>query len=92
MSSNLNMRSSPETIAEIARRNRRVSPVVAAQILGLSVRTLSRYRRQNAGPPFDRSGNGQKRQRILYPVAALEAWARERSAARMVGMTAEPIK
>ena len=92
MSSNLNMRSSRETIAETAMRNRRVSPGVAAQILGLSVRTLSRYRRQNVGPRFDRSGNGQKRQRILYPVAALEAWARERTVGRGLRMTARPIK
>ena len=52
----------------------------AAAFLGLSPRTLDRYRVSGAGPAFHRFGN-----RILYRRDDLEAWA----AARRVASTSE---
>ena len=42
----------------------------AADLLGLSPRTLDRYRVQGAGPTFHKFGN-----RVRYTRADLEAWA-----------------
>lgn len=45
----------------------------AARFLGLSAKTLARYRVSGDGPVFHRFGN-----RIRYRRAALDAWADER--------------
>jgi predicted DNA-binding transcriptional regulator AlpA len=48
----------------------------AAEILGISPRTLEKYRVHGAGPTFRKLGG-----RVVYAVADLEAWA-DRSACR----------
>ena len=45
----------------------------AAEYLGLSTRTLDRYRVSGAGPKFHKFGN-----RVRYARADVEAWAAER--------------
>ena len=45
----------------------------AAEWLGLSPRTLDRYRVTGDGPPFFRFGN-----RVRYALADLEVWASRR--------------
>jgi excisionase family DNA binding protein len=40
-----------------------------AEILGINVKTLSRYRERNQSPPYFKKGNV-----IRYPISDLEAW------------------
>jgi hypothetical protein len=51
-----------------------VDTATAAELLGVSERYLADCRWRGNGPPFFRV-RGSKRGRILYRVAALEAWA-----------------
>jgi hypothetical protein len=77
MSTKLNTSPAPgsKEFEDAVRENLRLSPSAAAKFLGLSLRTLTRYRSNNAGPPYDKSGTaGSLRPRILYPIAALAAW------------------
>jgi predicted DNA-binding transcriptional regulator AlpA len=50
----------------------------AAQLLGLSVRTLIRYRASGGGPPFVRCGSGL-RGTVRYRREDLEAWLASRT-------------
>ncbi len=45
----------------------------AAELLGMSRRTLEKWRGEGSGPPFLKLGR-----RVLYSVADLEAWVRSR--------------
>ena len=44
--------------------------VIAAQYLGLSPRTLEKFRVVGGGPPFHKLGR-----RVLYTIEDLQAWA-----------------
>jgi hypothetical protein len=46
----------------------------AARRLGLTPEALERMRQRGDGPPFIRAS----RRRIVYAIASLDAWARER--------------
>ncbi len=46
----------------------------AAKRLGLAASTLEKMRGRGDGPPFHR----WSRRRVVYAVASLDAWARER--------------
>lgn len=50
-----------------------VDPVVAAAMIGKSVKTLANWRTARTGPPFVRLGGGAKPS-VAYRVADIEAW------------------
>ena len=48
----------------------RTLPEEAARSLGLSGRTLEKHRTYGTGPPYNTLGG-----RVVYAIAALQAWA-----------------
>jgi predicted DNA-binding transcriptional regulator AlpA len=57
-----------------------LTPRDAAQALGLSVRTVERYRADGSGPPFVKLSPGQAG-RVRYRRADLESWIANRCVA-----------
>lgn len=47
-----------------------LTPKQLAQQLGVSEKTLERWRKDGSGPPFVKTGS----KRIRYPIVGLEAW------------------
>ncbi len=73
-------RSSARTVSSPVRPGRRVASTPAnvdtrraAELIGMSRRTLEKWRGEGAGPPFLKLGR-----RVLYSVADLEDWIRSR--------------
>lgn len=56
-------------------RSRFLNEIEAAELLGISERTLQRYRVEGGGPPFTRIGA----RRIAYPEAGIVEWAAART-------------
>ena len=55
-----------------------VSPAVASQLIGLSVRTLADYRGRGLGPAYIESQPGRSGS-VLYRVRDLERWLDEQT-------------
>lgn len=51
-----------------------VDTPTAAEMIGVSPRTLSNWRLQGNGPPFLKLGTGEATAAVRYRVAALEEW------------------
>ncbi len=69
-------RSSDRTVSSPVRPGRRVASATAnvdtrraAELIGMSKRTLEKWRGEGTGPPFLKLGR-----RVLYSVADLEEW------------------
>lgn len=54
------------------------SDVVAAKIIGVSVKTLRRWRHQMIGPPYKKLGEGRNG-RVVYSEADLADWLNGRT-------------
>ncbi len=73
-------RSSVGTVSSPVRPGRRVASATAnvdtrraAELIGMSRRTLEKWRSEGTGPPFLKLGR-----RVLYSVADLEEWIQSR--------------
>ena len=64
-----------EKLEEFKKSRVTLRPKEAAEVLGVSQRTLIRWRQKAEGPPFISMGNYAT---VLYPIKKLEAWMEER--------------